>query len=219
MNNQELEVKFYIGELAAIEAKLRESGAQIIQPRTFEVNLRFDTPEGSLSNSYRVLRLRKDTASRMTYKGPASSYGGARLREEIEFIVSDFDTAKLFLEALGYRVSMVYEKYRAIFELAGVQIMLDELPYGDFVELEGPDPASLRWVNHKLQLDWQAQVPASYAVLFDSLKAELGFSFRDLTFENFNDLQITAGMLRVRQAEMVDPDQSDDQLQAKDDSI
>jgi len=201
MENQELEVKFFVSDLGAIENKAKSLGASLLQPRTFEINLRFDTPDGTLGRSFRVLRLRKDTAARLTYKGPSTNYGGARLREEIEFTVSDFEKARVFLEALGYQVSMIYEKFRAVYDLARVHVTFDELPYGNFVELEGPDPESLRRVNDRLGLDWQAQVPASYSVLFDSLKSEYNLPFRDLTFENFKECQITREMLRVKSAD------------------
>ncbi len=198
---KELEVKFFVLDLAEVERRLLELGAAPSQARTLEVNLRFDSAAGELAQSLRVLRLRKDTATRLTYKGPAQSYGGARLRPEIEFEVSDFEAAQAFLEALGYQVVVVYEKYRAMYELAGVHVTLDEMPYGNFVEIEGPDPVSLQIVNRKLALDWQAQVPGSYTSIFERLKAEQGYNFRDLTFENFQGIAITAEMLHVTPAD------------------
>jgi len=116
---QELEVKFYVADLPALEARLKSLGATLVQPRTYEINLRFDTPEGDLTRSYQVLRLRKDTVARVTYKGPSRSQEGVRIRQEYEFTVSDFDAAhKLFL-ALGYKVALVYEKYRTVYKRPG----------------------------------------------------------------------------------------------------
>jgi len=40
-------------------------------------------------------------------------------------------------EALGYAVYMMYEKYRTTFRLDNLEVVLDELPYGNFVEIEG----------------------------------------------------------------------------------
>ncbi len=201
---KELEVKYYASGFARVERRLLELGAVLSQPRTLEVNLRFDTAGKDLASSLRVLRLRKDTASRLTYKGPAQSYGGARLRQEIEFVVSEFEAARAFLEALGYQVIMTYEKYRTVYELAGVLVSLDEMPYGYFIELEGPDPLALQLVNQKLDLDWQAQVYGSYTSIFEQLKAEQGYNFRDLTFDNFQGMTITAEMLHVTPADLKD---------------
>lgn len=201
MKNQELEVKFLIQDLAAVEQRLVNLGAELVQPRTFEVNLRFDTPDLSLSRNFRVLRLRLDTAARMTFKGPAHGEEGVRVRQEIEFIVEDFEKARVFLEALGYQVSMGYEKFRTVYDIGEVHVTLDELPYGSFVEIEGPDPESILAVNQDLHLNWERRAPESYVAIFDRLKALLGLTFRDLSFENFSGLHINPGDLNLRFAD------------------
>src|SRR5690349_7945951 len=109
---QETEAKFYILHLDAITTRLKELKARLIQPRVMETNLRFDLPDHSFRSGGRVLRLRRDTESKLTYKGASQNKSGVLDRQEIEFIVSDFDKAKQFLEALGYRQTMFYEKYR-----------------------------------------------------------------------------------------------------------
>jgi len=67
----------------------------------------------------------------------------------VEVQVADLVGARLVLESLGYLVVFEYEKYRTTYELDGVELMLDELPYGDFVELEG-DPDGLKHAAHRL---------------------------------------------------------------------
>jgi len=202
MNNQELEVKYYLKDLSGLERRLKGLGAQLHQPRTHEVNLRFDTPQGELSRGLQVLRLRRDKTSRLTYKGPSQFQEGVRVRTEIEFEVSDFEAARALLEALGYRVAMMYEKYRASYELEQVEITLDEMPYGDFAELEGPDPGRIQEINRRLGLDWSARVSESYVVLFNQLVQRLGLDFRDLSFENFSGLKPTPEQLGVRPADV-----------------
>ena len=163
--------------------------------------MRFDTPAGDLKRSFRVLRLRRDTQSRLTYKGPAEVQKGVRVRPELEFTVSDFDMARAFLEALGYQVAMMYEKYRTVYDLDDVHITLDELPYGNFVELEGPDTEVIYSVNRRLGLDWSARAPESYVILFDRLCAEKDLPIRDLVFENFENLTITPADLHLQPAD------------------
>ena len=109
--DREIEVKFYVRGLISTEKLLQELGADQVQARTHEYNLRFDTPDGELTQRDHVLRLRKDSAARVTYKGPGFTLDGVYHRKEIEFAVSDFDAAQTLLEALGYQVSMVYEKF------------------------------------------------------------------------------------------------------------
>lgn len=200
-SGQELEAKLYVSNLAILETRLQTLGARLVQPRTHEINLRFDTPDGQLRRSLQVLRLRQDTLARLTYKGPAKTVGGAQLRREIEFSVSDFEAARALLETLGYQVSLVYEKRRAAYELEGVQVTLDELPFGDFVEVEGPQAHGIQEVVKKLGIDWEARIPHSYTDLFERLRLGLGFGFRDLTFENFAGLVVSPDDLRVRPAD------------------
>jgi adenylate cyclase class 2 len=198
--DQELEVKFYIPDLAGLQARLEALGAQLVQPRVHETNLRFDTPAGELASGFRVLRLRQDAEARLTYKGPGSEQDGVRARLELEFTVSDFDMARRVLEALGYQVSVMYEKYRATYALKGVLVTLDEMPYGNFIEIEGPDGASIRQVAEGLGLDWEARILESYLVLFDRLRARLGLEFQHLSFANFEGVAVTGEMLGVRRA-------------------
>ncbi len=200
MNDQEIEVKYYIADLKALEAKLKSLGARLAQPRTHEINLRFDTGDEELKRSYQVLRLRQDQIARLTFKGPSHFQDGARFRQEIEFQVSDFEAARRFLEALGYHVSMMYEKYRAAYELDEVEITLDELPYGNFAELEGPNPDALRGVNEKLGLNWETRAEESYTVLFDHLREVMGLEFSDLSFENFQGLNVSPSLMHLHPA-------------------
>jgi adenylate cyclase class 2 len=200
-NDQESEVKYYISDLPALERRLQSLGAQLVQPRVHEINLRFDVADGELVKTGQVLRLRQDSEARLTYKGPSQTEEGVRVRQEIEFIVSDHRAARAFLEALGYHVSMGYEKYRTSYDLGGAHVVLDEMPYGDFTEIEGPDPAIIQAVNQRLGLDWEARVPESYTVLFELLREKLGLPFTDLTFENFQQLSISPADLDVRPAD------------------
>lgn len=202
INNQELEVKFYITDLNKLKSRLKTLRAKISQPRTYERNLRFDKPDGELLRSLQVLRLREDSSVRLTYKGPGQTLNGVHLRKEIEFTASDFDAAQAFLEALGYQVQMMYEKYRMVFELEGVLVTLDEMPFGDFVELEGPDAEHIYNANQKVGLNWDARILESYTSLFDGLRSTLNFSFRDLSFDNFKRLSVTPDDLNVIPADL-----------------
>src|SRR4030095_9420092 len=122
-------------------------GGGVIQPRVLKTNIRFDLfddAQPQLRSEGRVLRLRQDTEARLTYKSGGVKEQGVASRTEIEFTVEDFEKAKSFLEALGYQKLLEYEKNRTIYELSGCHIMLDELPYGNFVEIEGENIEAIR---------------------------------------------------------------------------
>ena len=199
--DQEIEVKFYLQDLAAFRQRLLSAGAFLTQPRVKEINLRFDTPQRDLSQKAQVLRLRQDEAAHLTFKGPGALEGGVLSRQEIEFEVSDFAAARRFLEALGYRVFTTYEKIRENFTLAGVQVSLDEMPFGNFTELEGPNPEAIRKLAESLGLAWERRIAMSYLELFARLKARLALPFDDLTFEAFQALVIRPEDLGVQPAD------------------
>lgn len=201
METQEIEAKYYVRGPNRVADDLKRAGARCIQPRTFERNLRFDTPKGRLRRQGQVLRLRQDTAARLTYKGPSQNSGGVLSRTEMEFTVSNFESARAFLEALGYIVFAVYEKYRTVYELDEFHIMLDELPYGNFVEIEGPNPASIERLARDLGLDPAKATSASYLALFAHLSAGRGFDVSQLTFAALPGLRVTPQELGVEAAD------------------
>lgn len=186
MNGQETEVKFYVGNLAKIEARLIELGAHLVQERVHETNLRFDTPGRSLRKEGKVLRLRHDQTARMTFKSDTTKNDGILSRKEIEFEVESFEAAQELIESLGYEVVLFYEKYRKTYDLNNLHIMLDELPYGDFVEIEGHSAASIREAAQRLGLNWNAAIPSSYGALFERVAKPRKLDTSKLTFEAFS---------------------------------
>jgi adenylate cyclase class 2 len=196
MNEQEIEAKFHVRDLKKIELRLLDLKAQLIQPRVREINLRFDRPDGELRNSFRVLRLRQDDIARFTFKGPSvEETGGILSRPEIEFEVGDFDSAKQFLEAIGFQVVVFYEKFRTTYELNNTHIMLDELPYGDFLEIEGDNVEMIHSAADLLGLNWDAMVKAGYHALFERVAGKYGLDVSKLSFENLEGIKInTADM-------------------------
>ena len=198
---QEIEAKFYVKELKQIEARIRDLNARLIQPRTYEMNVRFDTPNHDLRREGRVLRLRQDDKVRMTYKSASENEEGVLSRTEIEFMVEDFEKAKSLLEALGYEKLLFYEKYRTTYEIDGAHIMLDELPIGDFIEIEGKSVDSIRGIAAKLGINWDATIAASYSALFERVRMALGTKITDLSFEEFREIQVTGKELDAKPAD------------------
>ncbi|MBN1451848.1 MAG: class IV adenylate cyclase [Anaerolineales bacterium] len=201
MKGQETEVKFYVKDLKRVEERLRALGARSIQARVYEVNLRYDLPDSSLRQGGKVLRLRQDERVRLTYKGPSQRSDGVLSRAEFETALDDFESGRNILEALGYIPVATYEKHRSTYELGELHIMLDELPYGDFVEIEGPDAPALQKASKELELDFSAAIPASYLALFEGLCQRRGLDPAQLTFAALEGLQVEPEELSVRPAD------------------
>ena len=202
-SDKELEVKFYVSDLHEIEQRLLALGATLLQPRTHEYNLRFDTPTGALGQAESLLRLRRDSSNHITFKGPSTTMGGVLARTEIEFEVSNFSSAQKLIEALGYKSKFVYEKNRTTYAMNGLKVTLDEMPYGPFVEIEGTEPEPIENATHELGLDWNARLPETYISIFRRLKELFGLNFTDLTFENFKGVKFDVTRVGVNLADKV----------------
>ncbi len=182
MNDNEIEAKFYLSNPDGLRRRLEQAGAELAKPRVLETNLRFDTPGRALSARRQVLRLRQDAIARMTYKGPAEPGQSVAVRREIEFQVSDLKSAQTLLEALGYEVMVMYEKFRTTYHFGGAEITLDEMPYGNFCEIEAPDAETIQTLAGQLGLDWEARINSSYLELFNKLKSTRHLQAQHLSF-------------------------------------
>jgi adenylate cyclase class 2 len=184
--NLEVEVKFLVADLGGFRERLLAAGGVLKKERVYERNVRFDTPEAGLLQRGELLRLRQDTAVRVTFKGqvPEDDLSEVKVREELEVSVSDFDTMAAIFQRLGLSPVQVYEKYRETFTLGGLEVVLDEMPFGDFVELEGAE-GEIKTAASTLSLDWDKRITNNYLGLMAELKAFHRLDFDDLTFANF----------------------------------
>lgn len=189
----ETELKLAVEDLGPIEVALLAAGARLSAPRVLERNIRYDDANHALSAAHRVLRLRQDSRARLTYKAPidpgAPRNPDLNTRTEYEVTVDDFDTMHRILGALGYHPSWAYEKYRTTYTLHGCEIVLDELPYGHFVEIEGA-PDAITAVQAALGLAGAPNIASSYSELFDRLRDALHLAVTDLTFAQFEGITL-----------------------------
>ncbi len=199
--NLEVEVKFWLDDLAAFRAQLINAGIHPHYPRTYEHNIRFDNAWDGLARRGQLLRLRQDTRARLTFKSipPQPAAAEAKVREEIEVEVGDFDQTRAILERIGFLPRQVYEKYRETFvsgsaEHGSVEIVLDEMPFGNFVELEGEESA-IKALAGQLGLNWEKRILENYLTLMLRLKMQHNLTFDDVTFQNFAGLNISAADL------------------------
>lgn len=193
-NYIELEVKIRIDNLAAVESQLLALGATPQTPRIFERNVRYDNLAGDFVAQGLVLRLREDDRIRLTYKGildeQSAAQDGIQQRFEAEVTVSDFDAMQLILGKLGYLPYMTYEKYRTTYRFLETEVVLDEMPYGNFMEVEAASVAQIDAVLSALGLQDAPKIPHSYSRLFDFVRAHLALGFQDLTFANFDGVDV-----------------------------
>ena len=186
----EQEVKFFLDDPARLRKRLAVLGARPYQPRMHEDNVRFDTADGALTRAGKVLRLRKSGQVILTYKQPEAPSAlpptPARRSLETEILVDSLEKTSHVLQSLGFRPIVRYEKFREVFRWKSVLVMFDQLPFGNFLELEGPDLGELRQTAGALELDWSNALQSSYMGLFLALKKIHRLAFLEVTFDNFS---------------------------------
>lgn len=182
-SGKEIEAKFLVQSLDEVRQRLQALGGQLIIPRHLEINQRFDTHDNRLRANYEVLRLRQGPQVTLTYKRSTS----AERRIEFELEVDDFHVAHSLLEALSYDIIFTYEKYREVFTLDQAKVMLDELPFGFFIEVECPSLEVLRQKVDLMELNWDKRVKHSYLDLFEILHQRLNLPFSNADFESFQE--------------------------------
>jgi adenylate cyclase, class 2 len=165
----EIEAKLKVDSFKGIEKKLKALGAEFTRKR-LHTDAYFDDSKLSLRKSDSALRLRHQLIGKrdqivITYKGPRRG-GRFKQRQEIQFEVSDAQSAEMFLAAIGYKKTIVYQKKRRAWHYSDCEIALDELPFlGKFVEIEGPGEKKIAAVQKKLGLEDLPHIHQSYAVM------------------------------------------------------
>jgi adenylate cyclase class 2 len=168
----EIEAKLKVDSLKKVARRLKARDAKFLRGAV-HTDAYFDDAKKSLRKSDSALRIRRQVMDRgeprhpgvITFKGPRRK-GFFKQRQEIQFGISDADIAEMFLVAIGYKKTLVYQKKRQVWRLGGCEVALDELPLlGTFVEIEGPSEKKIAAVQKKLGLEDLPHIPESYAAL------------------------------------------------------
>jgi adenylate cyclase class 2 len=112
-----------------------------------------------------VLRLRRiGKRGILTYKERLQTTSSIKHQREDETRVDDPEAMELILEVLGFTPALVYEKRRETWQLGKTEIVLDELPFGLFMEIEGTEQGILD-VESKLAIKRLRSEAATYPQL------------------------------------------------------
>jgi adenylate cyclase class 2 len=161
----EIEKKYRLKteQLVLLRQRLEECGAEGRGSVEFEENIIYTGP--GLDPARRVLRLRR-TGDRaiFTFKERDLSGSPIKRQREEETEVADGRALAAILEALGYSPALVYEKRRETWKIADTEVVIDELPFGLFAEIEGAEARILE-AEKLLGLDSAEAEHASYPAL------------------------------------------------------
>ena len=133
----EIEKKYHLSfaERERVKKRLVEVNAQFCHEE-FEENTLY--AGGVIDCSRTILRVRRAANKTVfTYKERDARSSAIKRQREEETNVDDGEALHRILCALGFRPSLVYEKRRATWRIGNVEVVLDELPFGLFMEIEG----------------------------------------------------------------------------------
>jgi adenylate cyclase class 2 len=135
----EIEKKFRLTkkQREAVLLRLPKIGARR-RGEEFEENTLYDGE--SLDPTRSVLRLRRvGKTAILTYKEGFPTSSLIKHQREDETRVEDPEAMEAILDALGFKPALVYEKRRQTWRLGKTEIVVDELPFGLFMEIEGSE--------------------------------------------------------------------------------
>ncbi len=133
----ETEKKYRLTEdqFKRIEDDLKEIGAEFCGEDFEENSIYFG---GVLSEKNAIVRIRKTRDKTvLTYKKRIQNEFAVKQQIEHETEVADAEALEKIVENLGLKKGLVYEKRRKTYKFRETEIVLDELPFGLFMEIEG----------------------------------------------------------------------------------
>lgn len=178
----EIEAKFLDVGHNELRVKLKELGAECVQPMRLMKRKNYDFSDGRLRKVGGWVRLR-DEGGKITLSYKQLNDRTLLGTHEVSVEVGDFASADAFLAAIGLQVKTYQETKRESWRLGTLEIELDEWPWAKpFVEIEGPDETSVKDLAAKLGLDWDTVCHGSAEIVY---RAEY-----DITDEEFNNIPI-----------------------------
>jgi adenylate cyclase, class 2 len=178
---KEIEIKFRVANVAALNRRLRAAGFRRVTPPTHEMNTLYDVRGLALRRRGDLLRLRKYGDLWVLTHKAKGKVGRHKTRVETETRVADGAKMDAILTALGYQPTFRYEKYRAEWGDGRGHVVVDETPIGNFGEIEGPS----RWIDQTakaLEIVPADYITDTYAGLFFAWKQSTDSPAREMTF-------------------------------------
>jgi len=183
---KEIELKFEIDESNLIRKKLKEERAKFIG-KAFEKTVRFDTKNGDLQKEGKFLRVRTGFENVITFKKKINKVDkDFKEREEIEIEISNPKEMEMILAELGFTKKWIMEKYREKWQWGSVEIVIDKLPFGNFIEIEGSKKAIQKAAAKLLGLCLADGITATYWGLWEDYRKKRDIKDENIIFKKYN---------------------------------
>jgi len=187
----EIEKKYRLTkqQRSAIERRLRELS---LVPGELEHEENTIYRGGRLDKPGSALRLRRvNGTAKLTFKQRMPSKSAIKHQQEEEVAVADADAMAAILAALNFRPGLIYEKRRTRWKVGAATIVIDELPFGLFMEIEAP----VREIKRVEKILGAEEIPAEMET-YPSLTRQFGVERRGVIEARFPSAGRRSGKAR-----------------------
>jgi len=147
---------------------------------------------GRLDQPDCALRLRRvNGTAKLTFKQRRPSKSAIKYQQEEEVAVADADAMAAILSALNFRPALIYEKRRTRWKVGKAKVVIDELPFGLFMEIE----ASVREIKRVEKILGAEKIQAVMET-YPSLTREFGVERRGVIEARFDSAARRSGKAR-----------------------
>ena len=165
------QVKFQIEDFDAISKKLIELEAVFIGG-FFEKTIRYDTDDHRLFDRGIFIRTKSGLRNVLTLKEKTSENDNALLeRYTTEIEIDDIEKMEYMLSRIGFTNKVIMEKYRLYFKWNHIEISIDELPFGIYLEIKGDDK-EIKKLAKQLGFKNKDMITVTYWDIYDKIKHE-----------------------------------------------
>jgi adenylate cyclase, class 2 len=178
---KEIEIKFQVDNLPALNRRLRRSGFRRVTQPTHEMNTLYDLAGLPLRRRGELLRLRQYGKEWVLTHKAKGKTGRHKTRVENQTRVDDGREMATILSALRFKPTFQYEKIRAEWSDGKVQVVVDETPIGNFGEIEG-SPRLIDKTARSLGIKSDDYITLAYTELFARWKQRTHNSATGMTF-------------------------------------
>ncbi|HTG88418.1 MAG TPA: class IV adenylate cyclase [Pyrinomonadaceae bacterium] len=166
----EKKYRLTVAERDDVLRRLHEVGAED-RGEEFEENTIYG---GGALRETAVLRLRRvNGKATLTYKERFPRSSAIKRQREDETAVDDPSAMALILDALGFVPVLLYEKRRQTWRLGRTEVVIDELPFGLFMEIEG-DESDIEAAEQTLGISGLTAEHATYPQLTEQRGRRIG---------------------------------------------
>ncbi len=149
----ELEIKFYIKDIATFKKDLLNLKAKLESEEQLYRRVVFNIPKSlGIKNGWARVR---DEGDKVTMSIKVEEGEGIEQQKEAYLEVTDFDAAISSLNILGFTKKAFQETKREIWTLDGATITIDSWPFLDtFIEIEAENIETIKKVSKKLKFNY-----------------------------------------------------------------